>query len=281
MTAINRLVIAFAILVLIITIGTIFFEEIEGLTHFESFYLTVCSITTVGYGDIVPVTTAGRLLAMGLIVTGFAFFTTVVVSAVQFLFEERDLARRAQQLQTLITLFYSEVGDRLIRILSGCDPELPCIQEPPPPEKIWTAGDYSGLSSVLKNHTFTVNMHKIDVAELRELLDSTLLLTLLENPQVFNHTMFNRLLRELFHVKGELAAHKQIAGLPDRLSTHLASDFSRVYEHSVKLWLEHMRYLEKAYPTLFLTTLETNPFGVAKTEPVCPPPFPINTPDTR
>jgi voltage-gated potassium channel len=276
LTALNRLVIAFGMLLLIVTIGTIGFEEIEGLTHFESFYLTVCSITTVGYGDIVPVTTAGRILAMCLIVSGFAFFTTVVVTAVQVVFERREDARRAQQLQTLITLFYSEVGDRLIRLLSGCDPELPCIQEPPPPEKVWTTDDYADLAQALKNHSYTVDLRRVDPAKLSKILDSQLLLTLLENPQVFNHTLFNRLLREIFHVKGELTAHEQFNGISKQLHSHLAADLAKIYQPAVKLWLEHMKYLEKAYPSLFMTALETNPFGVAKTEPVCPPPFPID-----
>lgn len=277
MSAINRLIIALGLLILVITIGTVLFEEIEGFNHFESFYLTVLTITTVGYGDIVPVTTAGRILAMVLVITGFTFFTTVVVTAVQAVFERRDDIRRAQQLQTLITLFYSEVGDRLIRLLSGCDPELPCIQEPPPPGKIWTIEDYSRLVEVLKSHTFNVEIQRIDVPALKKLLDSPLLLTLLENPQAFNHPLFNKLLREMFHIKGELEVHGRISGLPDTLEAHLSGDLTKIYRPAVKLWLEHMKNLEKTYPSLFMTVLETNPFGVAKPERSCPPPFPINT----
>ena len=277
MKTITRLAIAIGILVLIVAVGTFGFTRLEGFSAFDAFYLTVVSITTVGYGDVVAVTTGGRLLAMGLIVTGFTFFTTVVITSVQFLFEQRDEVRRSQQLYTLITLFFSEVGDRLIRLLSGCDPDLPCIQEPPAREKVWTINDYSDLFQALKGHTFKVDLGRVDAAELETLLDSQLLLTLLENPQVFNHVGFNKLLREMFHVKGELIAHKEFTGLSDRLSSHLASDLSKVYEASVTLWLEHMNYLQKAYPNLFMTVLEINPFGVAKTERSCPPPFPVNS----
>jgi hypothetical protein len=84
--------------------------------------------------------------------------------------------------------------------------------------------------------------------------------------------MFNKLLREMFHIKGELAAHKGFSGLPDRLHAHLAGDITNMYRPAVMLWLEHMRYLEKAYPGLFITVLETNPFGIAKTERSCPGP---------
>jgi voltage-gated potassium channel len=272
LSAIQRLVIAIGILLLIVAIGTLGFTRLEGLSAFEALYLTVVSITTVGYGDIVAVTTGGRILAMCLIVTGFTFFTTVVVTAVQFLFERREATRRSQQLYTLITLFFSEVGDRLIRLLSGCDPDLPCIQEPAPPEKVWTAEDYYQLASVLKNHSFVVDLRRLNENDLRKLLDSPLLLSLLENPLVFNHELFNRLLREMFHIKGELAAHKGFSGLPDKLLAHLGNDISKVYQPAVKLWLENMRYLETAYPSLFMTVMETNPFGIAKPERSCPLP---------
>ncbi|WP_145925578.1 potassium channel family protein [Dehalogenimonas formicexedens] len=260
---------------LIAIAGTIGFSRLEGLSAFDAFYLTVVTITTVGYGDIVPTTDASRLLAMGLVVTGFTFFTAVVITSVQSLFERREETRRSQQLQTLITLFYSEVGDRLIRLLSSCDPDLPCIQEPPSTEKTWTHEDYSQLAEVLKYHGFKVSLEKLDAGKLKEILDSPLLLTLLENPQVFNHALFNKVLRGMFHVKGELAIHEQFSNLSDNLQAHLSNDLSKIYEPAVKLWLSHMKHLEKAYPSLFMTILETNPFGVAKPERSCPPPFPV------
>lgn len=51
---------------------------------FDAFYLTVVTLSTVGYGDIAPQTTGGRLVAMFLIFTGLgvlSFFTSIIVSA--------------------------------------------------------------------------------------------------------------------------------------------------------------------------------------------------------
>jgi voltage-gated potassium channel len=51
---------------------------------FDAFYLTVVTLSTVGYGDISPQTTGGRLVAMFLIFTGLgvlSFFTSIIVSA--------------------------------------------------------------------------------------------------------------------------------------------------------------------------------------------------------
>jgi len=53
-------------------------------TVFEAFYWSFVTISTVGYGDFVPVTDLGRLVAMVIIVSGvavLAFSTSIVVSA--------------------------------------------------------------------------------------------------------------------------------------------------------------------------------------------------------
>jgi voltage-gated potassium channel len=53
-------------------------------TLFEAFYWSVVTISTVGYGDFVPKTEAGQVVAMFIIVSGIAvlsFSTSIVVSA--------------------------------------------------------------------------------------------------------------------------------------------------------------------------------------------------------
>jgi voltage-gated potassium channel len=66
----RKLQIAFLALMLLIVIGTLGFQWLEGFGYFESFYLTVITLSTVGYGDIYPHTTPGRLFAVVLIVFG-------------------------------------------------------------------------------------------------------------------------------------------------------------------------------------------------------------------
>ena len=55
-------------------------------TYFDALYWAVVTLSTVGYGDLVPVTSEGRLVAMVVIASGigvFAFSTSIIVSAFQ------------------------------------------------------------------------------------------------------------------------------------------------------------------------------------------------------
>jgi len=51
---------------------------------FDAAYWSIVTVSTVGYGDIAPQTTGGRLVAMALVLTGLgvlSFFTSIIVSA--------------------------------------------------------------------------------------------------------------------------------------------------------------------------------------------------------
>lgn len=61
---------AFVLLLITLLCGTAGFRFIEGWPLFDAFYMTVITISTVGYGEIHPLSTAGRLLAVIIISTG-------------------------------------------------------------------------------------------------------------------------------------------------------------------------------------------------------------------
>ena len=56
-----QLVVILSALVGLLAFGTVVYHFVEGWGWISSFYFTVCTITTVGYGDLYPTTELSRL----------------------------------------------------------------------------------------------------------------------------------------------------------------------------------------------------------------------------
>ena len=54
----------------ILVIGTIVYHYIEGWTWLDSFYFSIITLTTIGYGDFSPQTTIGKLFTILYILIG-------------------------------------------------------------------------------------------------------------------------------------------------------------------------------------------------------------------
>ncbi len=69
---------------------------VEDLAWDEALYMTVITISTVGYGDVVPLTRAGRLFTLGLILTGvgLAFYLLTILAEQVVRGGLRDLVQR-------------------------------------------------------------------------------------------------------------------------------------------------------------------------------------------
>lgn len=77
----DRLKLSLVLFVSILAIGVVGFMVFEGLTFYDAVYLAVATIATVGYGDIVPKTPAGRLFTCVFIIVGvgMAYYTFSLV----------------------------------------------------------------------------------------------------------------------------------------------------------------------------------------------------------
>lgn len=63
---------ALAAIVALVIISTAAYIVVEEYTGLDAFYMAVITLGTIGYGEVEPLTPAGRLLTVGIIVAGFA-----------------------------------------------------------------------------------------------------------------------------------------------------------------------------------------------------------------
>lgn len=109
-----------------IAIGAIGFHFIEGWTLSESLYMTVQTVTTVGYGDLPPQTSAGRAFATIFMIVGVGIVAYALSSSVRAIVQSEILAtfgerRRHREMSKLQDHFIicgvGRVGSRIVRDL--------------------------------------------------------------------------------------------------------------------------------------------------------------------
>lgn len=70
--------------ILILTIGTAFYMHVEKWSLLDSFYFSVTTLATIGYGDLAPTTNLSKMFTIGYIFVGvgtlFAFINLIAHS---------------------------------------------------------------------------------------------------------------------------------------------------------------------------------------------------------
>jgi voltage-gated potassium channel len=67
----------------ILGLGTIFYHFVENLSWLDSYYFSVVTLTTVGYGDIVPHTAAGKIFTTFYLMFGIGIITAFISYSVR------------------------------------------------------------------------------------------------------------------------------------------------------------------------------------------------------
>ncbi len=77
-------------LMLIVAGGTVFFHHAEGWSWLDSYFFTVVTLSTVGYGSIVPVTALGKIGTTVFIFIGLGVFAVAIQQFGSFAVRKRE-----------------------------------------------------------------------------------------------------------------------------------------------------------------------------------------------
>ncbi len=97
----NELRSLFIFVAVIIAIGTVFYMIVEQWSFVDAYYFSVMTLTTVGYGDVTPVTTLGKLFTTLYVFGGlgivFAFIQTLATQQTKKPFAKRNAKQNRKQ----------------------------------------------------------------------------------------------------------------------------------------------------------------------------------------
>lgn len=249
-------------IVLAIIVGILGFMIIESLSLIDAIYFSIISITTVGYGDIAPITPLGKSFAIIVVLFGVGGFLGLVANGTDLVLTRRNKRIRTHKLYMAIGAFFSEVGNDTLAIFSKADPQINKAKKDLIMNESWSEKEFSDANKQMKTYNFKVKIEKINLDKIRSLLmrKRNFLIELLQFPELFEQDTFTELLRTIFHLTEELAFRTDLKGLPENDLNHLKIDIERTYSPLVHQWLDQMEYLKSNYPYLFSLSKRTNPF---------------------
>ena len=77
-------------LITVVVSGTLFFHHVEGWSWLDSYFFTVVTISTVGYGSLVPVTPLGMIGATVFIFVGLGIFAVAIQQFALYHMQKRE-----------------------------------------------------------------------------------------------------------------------------------------------------------------------------------------------
>jgi len=101
------------LLQVIMMVGTIGYMVIDDFTILDAIYQTGITFTTVGFGEVAPISPAGRLFTVTLIIFGFLIFTLSITTLIQVvvrgkfldLYKERTMLYKIARLRNHFVIF--------------------------------------------------------------------------------------------------------------------------------------------------------------------------------
>ena len=136
----KNLKLSFTLLLLTLALGTAGYHFIEGMTFFEGLYMTVITISTVGFQEVRPLSEAGRVLTIVIISTGIMIAAYTIGTLVRVFIEgelrktfgRRKVEKKISQLKDhYIICGYGRIGSLVCAELRDHGMECVVIENHP------------------------------------------------------------------------------------------------------------------------------------------------------
>lgn len=131
---------------------------------YDAFYWSVVTISTVGYGDITPQTTGGRLVTITLILTGLgvlSFFTSIIVAAfndkMDTLRENRTYAELSRYKDFIIICGFGRVGQEVAELFKKDKQNFIVIDKDPDKVAIAKQKQFLAIQDDASNNAVLIN----------------------------------------------------------------------------------------------------------------------------
>jgi len=140
MVTFRKIILWAACLLALLLVGSLGFVWIEHWSFFDALYMTVTTLSTVGYGEVHPLNRIGRLYNMVLILSGMGVMLYIVGSLARVVIEgelqavlgKRKLIKQIQRLKDhYIICGFGRIGEIIARQLKGRGLPLVIIDKDP------------------------------------------------------------------------------------------------------------------------------------------------------
>jgi voltage-gated potassium channel len=148
----RRLLVALAGIAVLTAGGTVGYMTIEHMTALDALYMTVITISTVGYAEVKPLGEGGRIFTMGLIATGVGAAFYLFAAVTQFVVEGQlreivgraAMKRRIEQLQGHVVICgFGRMGRVVAEEVTRSGGQVVVVERDPAREVELAAGSLS------------------------------------------------------------------------------------------------------------------------------------------
>ncbi len=172
----TRLAVALLLLVIILLGGSVGYVIIEDWSFIESLYMTVITISTVGYGEIKPLSEKGWLLTIGVIAAGVGTGAYAIGALTQFLvgiqlaetFGRRRVEKEITKMKNhYVVCGYGRMGRIVCRELSAKGKKFVVVEKD---EHIRSTLEADGVTYIIGDVTDEDNLQNAGIERARSLV---------------------------------------------------------------------------------------------------------------